>query len=386
MKTRHILLLGTMSSALFSISAHAGVTTDAHGNQGYDTAAECDAAVQAGEAKFYQSFTTKPALVRKGESGVRVAKLGDLSNQYHLGACDVGAARKLDRDGVSKVLQGKYIPYSPNMLVNAYLNKGGQVVRVTMKQCDNWFSGNAPRPVPVAPPKVVEVPKVIAAPVVAAPVVVAAAKKRPKFYVFGSLGTIHDGAKYSGGTYIAPASSTGSSNVDPSCPTCDTTMPVDPSIGRVVELFPTNASDSSLMGGLGIGVQFTDLLGAELFMSKGAMQKYTADDGSVYDSWTHAHSLRLTVGTNLSKAARVFGKIGVASVVHHDNDEHTNSWTPGVDYLKREIRPMAGLGLTYNLTNSLAARFDFDHFFKRSSGNPSWKNADYLGLGLQYSF
>lgn len=36
-------------AALFiSTHANAGMVTDSHGNVGYDTAAECDAAVQAG--------------------------------------------------------------------------------------------------------------------------------------------------------------------------------------------------------------------------------------------------------------------------------------------------------------------------------------------------
>jgi hypothetical protein len=39
-------------------------TVDQHGNVGYDTAEECDAAVASGKAKFYEPFTSHPPLKR----------------------------------------------------------------------------------------------------------------------------------------------------------------------------------------------------------------------------------------------------------------------------------------------------------------------------------
>jgi hypothetical protein len=50
-------------SILATESAIAGMVTDPHGNVGYDTAAECDAAVNSGKAKFYVSYTRKSALL-----------------------------------------------------------------------------------------------------------------------------------------------------------------------------------------------------------------------------------------------------------------------------------------------------------------------------------
>jgi hypothetical protein len=75
-----IVVAGTF--ALIGTTAHAGTSTDVHGNVGYDTAQECDAAVQAGKAKFYQSFTRKPALLRQGEARVTKSTLG--SSRCHL--------------------------------------------------------------------------------------------------------------------------------------------------------------------------------------------------------------------------------------------------------------------------------------------------------------
>ena len=45
-------------------AAHAGMVTDAHGNVGYDSAAECDAAVQAGRLASTRSraWPTSPAV------------------------------------------------------------------------------------------------------------------------------------------------------------------------------------------------------------------------------------------------------------------------------------------------------------------------------------
>lgn len=137
--------LTALSLTVMSVTAQAGVHTDASGNVGYDTLQECQAALVNGTAKFYKSHTFKPPLLRKGETSVKQGRLGDLHEAFRAGTCDVGTGHRLNRDGVSKALQGKYIPYSPEMTINAYANSKGEIVRVTMQQCDNWFSGNFPK-------------------------------------------------------------------------------------------------------------------------------------------------------------------------------------------------------------------------------------------------
>jgi hypothetical protein len=154
-------LVGLLMAAGVVTSASAGMVKDKHGNVGYDTAAECDAAVRAGTATFYTSFTHKPPLKRAGEVSVKAMTLADVgipqsvvdqkgfgTSRYQPGACDPGAARSGGRDGVAAELQGKYVPFSPAMAVNVYYDKAGKPVRVSMKQCDNWFGGNFPRPIP----------------------------------------------------------------------------------------------------------------------------------------------------------------------------------------------------------------------------------------------
>ncbi len=136
--------------AMTAVSASAGVVYDKHGNQGFDTFAECQQAIMSGTAKFYKSFTYKKALLRRGEASFEVTTLGKVSPEYAKGACDIGTGRRGGRDGVAKALQGKYVPYSPEMKVNAYLDSNGKLVRLSMKQCDNWFSGNFPRPFKLA--------------------------------------------------------------------------------------------------------------------------------------------------------------------------------------------------------------------------------------------
>jgi hypothetical protein len=164
-------IFGLLFGACVSGAAIAGKIFDSHGNEGYDTAAECDAAVRAGTAKFYQSFTHQPPLLREGEVRVKTVTLGELSipqdvvqgqsyeiNNYNLGACDIGVGRSGGRDGVAKVLIGKYVPYSPAMPVNLYSDRAGNAVRTTMKQCDNWFGYRFPRPVSAAVPQPVRKP------------------------------------------------------------------------------------------------------------------------------------------------------------------------------------------------------------------------------------
>jgi hypothetical protein len=154
-------ICAVLGTSVFMMSAAlAAKRGDAHGNEGYDTAAECDAAVSNGTAKFYQPHTTHEALKRAGEADVKVQKLSDLVNakeaasargydasQYTRGACDIGVGRSQGRDGVSAPLIGKYIPYGPEMAVNVYFDAAGKAVRASMKQCDNNFSSDMPRPI-----------------------------------------------------------------------------------------------------------------------------------------------------------------------------------------------------------------------------------------------
>lgn len=328
MKNVKILSLAALLAGAFaSVNAQAGMVTDAHGNVGYDTAAECDAAVQAGTAKFYQSFTTKPALRRAGETKSAVSRLGDLGGNYRLGACDAGAAHSFNRDGVSKALQGKYIPFSPSMPVNVYLNSANQPVRVTMKQCDNNFAGPIPRPVaiPVAVP-------VVAAPVVAAPVVAAAPKAKGLTpYVFGTLGGLRDKV---GGSLV-------------------------------------HDNDTEFAGQLGAGLQFNKWVGAELFYQYASKHDF-ADALSAMDVRNKTWGGRLTLGAPVSDKVRLFSKLGAASVKH-----------TAAGYSNSKTRWTAGVGAAYALTQHLDLRADYDHYFKRGA---DWKAADYLGLGLQYNF
>ena len=180
---KYLAASALLASLLASHGAFAGMVKDSHGNVGYDTLAECDAAVNAGTAKFYQPFTKKSAVLRAGETRTQVMTLKDLvipqgtvksmnyqASDYKRGACEIGLGPKSGQNGVSQSLQGKYVPYSPDMPVNVYFNKVGQPVRATMKQCDNRFAANMPRPIPQAPVSM----KAPAAPVANAPAAVTA--------------------------------------------------------------------------------------------------------------------------------------------------------------------------------------------------------------------
>lgn len=160
------LMLATAVAAL-STTASAGMSKDRHGNVGYDTMAECNQAIANGTAKFYKSHTLHAPKRRAGEASVRQVRLSQVSAKYANGSCDRGTGRRGGRDGVARVLQGKYVPFSPNMPVNAYLDRSGKLVRVSMAKCDNWFSGSFPTP-HVKPYKAVKQPKKVT-PVAVAP-------------------------------------------------------------------------------------------------------------------------------------------------------------------------------------------------------------------------
>lgn len=133
--------------SLCALQANAAPHTDANGNVGYDTLAECVAAIDAGNAKFYRPYTNHPPLKRFGETDVRSTTLRALTiADYSKGSCDIGTGRANGRDGVSQPLIGKFVPYAPDMPVNAYFDASGTLVRASMEQCDNNFSGAFPRP------------------------------------------------------------------------------------------------------------------------------------------------------------------------------------------------------------------------------------------------
>jgi len=146
--------------AIFATSANAGVTTDKHGNVGYDSYDECVAAVKSGDAKFYTPYTYQKPKLWKGEASVKKMALSEVeipesvsndksfkTRDYEAGACDRGVGQSKGRYGVSGELVGKYVPIAADMPVNVYMDRAGNPVRITMQQCDNHFSSNFPMPI-----------------------------------------------------------------------------------------------------------------------------------------------------------------------------------------------------------------------------------------------
>lgn len=356
MKTKFLTALSAFLFAFTAFNAQAGMVTDAHGNTGYDTAAECDAAVQNGTAKFYESFTHQKPLIRAGEKGVQKASIRDLGPEYRLGACDLGVGKKLKRDGVSTALQGKYVPYSPDFAVNAYTDATGSVVRVSMAQCDNWFSGNAPRPVsipqvkpqPVPEPEPQPVPEPEPQPVQPTPEPVVESKVHVFPYVFGTMGIFQDGVR-------ANANIVGNN--------------------RAVD-----ETDTRFAGQAGVGIQLNRWLGGEIFYQTGRTNVFSERLCAL----NRTYGARATLGREINENTRLFLKAGAANVRHK-----TFYYGNG----KAVVRPTAGIGISRKVNENLSFRADYDHYFKRSSsdkkaGNEGvhWKGANYLGAGLQYNF
>lgn len=337
------------SFATLAAAQTGGMTTDRDGNTGYATAEACDAAIENGSAKFYKPQTKQKPRLQAGETSVSPMLLKDLSPNYAKGACDKGVATARGRGGVSKALQGKWIPFSPTMEINAYKDASGKIVRVSMRQCDNHFSDLLPRPTPVAAPAPAPVPMAAPAP---APAPVAAAPApapapapvlKPAEvvtfpYVFGTVGAQRD--------LVGNGADVGLGGMH-------------------------NDHDTKPALQLGAGYQFNKLWGAEAFAQFGSSHDF--ENG--LESKVSALGLRGTVGTDLSEATRLFGKAGIARVKHTDALEGT------------QTRPTLGLGLNHAFSKNLSLRSDFDVFLKKSSDEArSWKELMYLGVGVQYNF
>lgn len=150
----------TSGLAIFATSANAGMTTDNHGNVGYDSYDECVTAVKNGTAKFYTPYTYQKPMRRTGEVSVKKMRLSEvmipqsvvssnnlLTADYEAGACDLGVGQSNGRYGVSGALVGKYVPIAADMPVNVYMDRNGNPIRLSMQQCDNHFGDKFPTPI-----------------------------------------------------------------------------------------------------------------------------------------------------------------------------------------------------------------------------------------------
>ncbi|WP_440464634.1 hypothetical protein [Psychrobacter sp. ASPA161_6] len=150
----------TSGLAMIGSNANAGMTTDTHGNVGYDSYDECVTAVKDGSAKFYTPYTYQNPKRQAGETSIKKMRLSDVmipqnvvdsnnlnTSDYTAGACDLGVGQSNGRYGVSGALVGKYVPIAADMPVNVYMDKTGNPVRLSMQQCDNHFSTKFPTPI-----------------------------------------------------------------------------------------------------------------------------------------------------------------------------------------------------------------------------------------------
>ena len=158
----NILTAAVMTSglAMFASSANAAMTTDSHGNVGYDSYEECVTAVKDGSAKFYTPYTYQNPKRQAGEATVKKMRLSEVmipqtvinannltASDYSAGACDLGVGQSNGRYGVSGALVGQYVPIAADMPVNVYMDKAGNPVRLSMQQCDNHFGAKFPTPI-----------------------------------------------------------------------------------------------------------------------------------------------------------------------------------------------------------------------------------------------
>ncbi|HCN17403.1 MULTISPECIES: hypothetical protein [Psychrobacter] len=158
----NLLTAAVMTSglAMFASSANAAMTTDGHGNVGYDTYEECVTAVKDGSAKFYTPYTYQNPKLQAGEATIKKMRLSEVTipqhvvdnnslrtSDYSAGACDLGVGQSNGRYGVSGALVGTYVPIAADMPVNVYMDAAGNPVRLSMQQCDNHFGSKFPTPV-----------------------------------------------------------------------------------------------------------------------------------------------------------------------------------------------------------------------------------------------
>lgn len=146
------------------------------------------------------------------------------------------------------------------------------------------------------------------------------------------------------------------------------------------------ASDSQTGLQLGAGMQFNELLGAEGFVQGGKRHGYMAANGQAYTQAVRSFGARLTLGSDVTERLRLFGKAGLARVIHSGRAQ----WGTVAEeqaYSNRQTRSLIGFGVAYRLTDRLALRADADHIFqRRNDKDTGWGNLNYFGLGLQYSY
>jgi opacity protein-like surface antigen len=145
-------------------------------------------------------------------------------------------------------------------------------------------------------------------------------------------------------------------------------------------------SDGQTSFQLGLGMQFNRLLGAEAYAQAGSRHAYLTVNGERVKQAARAFGARVTLGLDIGESLRIFGKAGIARVVHSGR----SSWSPTADehgYSNRQSRSTLGLGVSVRLAERLSLRADADHIFqRRNDQGTGWGNLNHFGLGLQYRY
>lgn len=169
------------------------------------------------------------------------------------------------------------------------------------------------------------------------------------------------------------------------------------------------ASDKGLAGRLFGGFQFTPHLAAEMGLStfskatlKGTVTGSTIDFDVGPGSYTAHLKNELKINAvdlvakgilPVSDKANLYGKLGVAYVMAHDDatvsvvsqDHPEINENTKVSDNENKLLPTFGIGATFDITDNLAADVSYTHI-QKTGDTKLINNIDFAGVGLVYSF
>ncbi len=141
--------------------------------------------------------------------------------------------------------------------------------------------------------------------------------------------------------------------------------------------------ESATAVSLAYGMPMSEMFDVEVGYINFGTAKYQGLPGYSLEAKSESVYLAVVGKLPLASGFSAFGKLGAS--YHRNKLTYTMAGVPGADKDNR-LAPLLGIGMSYQLTDALAADLEFTHFNRVGSENGSDADINLVALGLRYAF